>query len=921
MSAFCGRASAARVKFSLLFIALCFSAAIPAPAQQTGTDITGHIQDVNSGFPVPNATVELHQGSKTVAQTKSAPDGTFSFKNEPQGIYNIVILAGGYQSARSGDIVATSGQQAIQYQFALQRISAATTAMRTIASVNVGGRAALQTSTTINKSVDPAVLQSQNYMRAGDVLATVPGLNAYTSSAVGDDLNIGIRGFNDSETATLLDGHPIGPIGAVGGTFGGGQGAFDYQDSPFWGLRNVQTIFGSGAAGIYGATTIAGAVDFQTIEPTKDPHGLFEFGIGNNGKSMTAAQATGSFNKFGYALAWGVEGTYGMFIPQTVPQTGLLGNNQTAANLAANTYEVTGNYTLRDGLVKFGYQFDPTTNVTFTGYSGYSWDDKSGNGDTDFNSYDFVLYTTQQALLGGPLPPITLANGNSFSCGANLVPVQADTTSGGACLTPQQYAGGASGPAGGGPGPWQAIRNQDYHGHFTKSFGRHLVTLDGFIDNYGIDYNRNIAGGFSSTCNCFTGFFRTNIFNTNGVLAGDDFLTGKHDISFGFYTQHQSHRASNFGQTGTDAAGNPTFGITDLPTFYLNSNLYYVRDQYQPSEQLSLFGSFWFNHTNVTNATSFDPRLTVMWRPDPADVIRFTGGKANSVPDPSLAFSPVLFNTNFNGLTLCPGGLINVASGGNPTLQPETASDVEGSVGHRFANGTLVQLEAYTAWENNALLSGTVPFATLGVTPPPGYLDQLFARVKQVCPNVPNPTLANLTASAAVNAANARYQGIVFSTNVNILRNLSFSGDYNIQSAVFLNIPDSILMNNPFFVNGTQVQGTPLRKADMGFAYSNPRGAGVTFDGHFIDTNNGWNRPAFWFANASFSNNFGPVTLNFGVNNIFNSVAQQYGYIGLGTYTPVNSFNASSFPNALAEGSEEFGLPYRQMWFTITRRF
>lgn len=895
--------------------------AAPVSAQQRGTDITGRVLDLGSGLPVSSATVTLFQGPKRVADTEAGPDGSFAFRSEPQGIYNLLIAAAGYQSTRSTDFIVTSAQAAVQYQFTIQRAGLEAGTMRTIASVNVGGRGSVQTSTTINKSIDPSILQTQNYMRAGDALATVPGLNAYTSSAVGDDLNVGIRGFNDSETATLLDGHPIGPIGAVGGTFGGGQGAFDYQDSPFWGLRNVQTIFGSGAAGVYGATTIAGAIDFQTIEPTKDPHGLAEFGIGNNGKSMTAAQATGSFNKLGYALAWGVEGTYGMFITQTIPQTGLLGNDQTSANRVANTYGVSGDYTLRDGLVKLSYQFDPTSNVTLTGYSGISWDDKSGNGDTDYNTPEYVLYTTQQALLSGPLPPITLANGNAFSCGANLVPVQADAPSGGACLTPQQYAGAASGPAGGGPSPWQAIRNQDYHGRFTKGFGAHTVTIDGFIDNYGVDYNRNIAGGFSTTCNCFTGFFRTNIWNTNGVLVGDDFHTGKHDVSFGYYTQHQTHRASNFGQTGTDAAGNPTYGITDLPTFFLNSNLYYVRDQYQPSEKLSFFGSFWFNHTNVTNATSFDPRLSVMWRPDPADVIRFTGGKANSVPDPALAFSPVEFNTNFDGITVCPGGLVNVASGGNPTLQPETASDVEGSYGHRFGNGSVVQLEAYTAYEKDALLDGTVPFTALGVTPPSGYLDQLYARIKQVCPNVPDPTEANLTASAAINAASARYQGIVFTGSVNVLKNLTFTGDYAIQSAAFLNVPDDILMNNPFIVNGTQVQGTPLRKADMGFAYGNPRGIGGTFDGHFIDTNNGWNRPAFWFANASISNNWGPVTVNFGINNIFNSAAQQYGFIGLGTYTPVNSFNASTFPNALAEGSEEFGLPYRQMWLTIMRRF
>ena len=913
-----------RVAACILLILMFMSGVVlPAGAQQSGTDVTGRVLDAGTGLPVVNAIIDLEQGTKRVAEAKTAADGTFAFRSQAQGIYTLLISAAGYSATRSNDLAVLSSQAAVQYQIGLQRSSNPN--LRTIASVNAGGRASLQTSTTINKSIDPSILQSQNYMRVGDALATVPGLNAYTSSAVGDDLNIGIRGFNDSETATLLDGHLIGPIGAVGGTFGGGAGAFDYQDSPFWGLRNVQTIFGSGAAGIYGATTIAGAIDFQTIDPTLSPHGMVTIGVGNNGKTMTAAQATGSFGKFGYAAAWGVEGTDGMFITQNVHQTGLLGNNQTSANIAANTYGVSGGYTLRDGLLKLAYNFDPNTNLTLTGYTGSSWDDKTGNGDTDNNSYAFVLYTEQQAIAGatgGILPAITLGNGSSFSCGAGLVPVQADTASGGSCETPQQYAAISSGPAGGGPSPWQAIRNQDYHARFTKTFGAHSVTLDGYADNYALDYNRNISGGFSTVCNCFTGFFRTNRWNTKGFLASDEFITGKHDISFGYYTQHQAHYFDQFGATAFDSGGNPTaYGITQEPTFYLNSNLYYVRDQYQPNAKISLFGSFWFNHTNVSSGTSFDPRLTIMWRPDPRDVIRLTGGKANSNADPSLAFGAVSYDTNFNAITLCPGGLLNAGSGPNPTLQPETATDVESSFGHRFGDGSTVQLEGYSAYEHDAMLNGIIPFASLPGAPPPGFLNQIFARMKQVCPNVSNPTVTNLTASAAINAANARYQGIVLSGTYDIVRNLTFNGAYNIQSAAFLGVPDYILVNNPNIVNGTQVLGTPLRKADMGLAYNNPKGIAWTFDGHFIGANNGWNRPAFWFANASISNNFGPATVNFGINNVFNSAAQQYGLIGLGTYSPVNSFNAASLPNALSEASEEFGLPFRQYWLTVTEHF
>lgn len=133
----------------------------------------------------------IRNRTKRVAETKTAADGTFTFRSQAQGIYTLLISATGYSATRSNDLVVLSSQAAVQYQIGLQRLSNPN--LRTIASVNVGGRASLQTSTTINKSIDPSILQSQNYMRVGDALATVPGLNAYTSSAVGDDLNIGPR--------------------------------------------------------------------------------------------------------------------------------------------------------------------------------------------------------------------------------------------------------------------------------------------------------------------------------------------------------------------------------------------------------------------------------------------------------------------------------------------------------------------------------------------------------------------------------------------------------------------------------------------------------------------------------------------------------------------------------------------------------
>jgi hypothetical protein len=84
-----------------------------------------------------------------------------------------------------------------------------------------------------------------------------------------------------------------------------------------------------------------------------------------------------------------------------------------------------------------------------------------------------------------------------------------------------------------------------------------------------------------------------------------------------------------------------------------------------------------------------------------------------------------------------------------------------------------------------------------------------------------------------------------------------------------------------------------------------------------VGSNNSWNRNPFWFANGSISQTSGRVTVSAGVYNLFNSAAQQYGLIGAGVFQPQNYYGSAALggpTSAIAEGSEEYGLPFRQFW-------
>lgn len=887
---------------SLAVLALTFGlTALGARADSGGgAAIVGSIVDTDGGLPIQGGTIQLFCQGATSKQVLTGPDGSFFFHDVTPGACTLLVSAAGYQAARSANIPVSAGGR-VEFRIALTRTSSMAAA-RTIGRVVVAGTNTLQASSTINAHVEPSILQTQNYMRAGDALVSVPGVNTATSSSVGDDLSVSIRGFDPTETATLLDGHPIGPIGA----FGNG---FDYQDSPFFGIRDIETVFGSGATGIYGASTIAGAVDFLTINPTPQTHALIEQGAGSNGKALTGLQATGTADKLGFAFSHGVEGTYGLFTHSTIEQSGLLGTDIRASNIAANTYEVSGTYVLRNDVGKLTYAFSPRTNFLVTLYSATSWDDKSGNGDNDNVSYGYNLYNTETGLAqNGGTSSVCLSNcgqpGEVDGTCTNSQAALSDVPAGFSCVNPQTYAARTSGPAGGGGGPWQAIRNQDYHARLTQALGQGQINVDGYVDRYGLDYNRAAANQS----------FHSDFYRTTGFLIDDELASALHNVAFGYNYQHQQHTGDTF--PFFDENGAQFNILAPAQEFDLNEGSFFARDEYTPNSRLSVFANLWLKHSSNTRTNSFDPRLSFMYRPTSTDVFRLTAGHSNSEPDPSLLYAFPSYNTTPNNINpLCGNQLNAIGSVSDQTLQPETATDAEASYGRRLGALATIELDAYTTDEHNALFSGNLPLSALGQTQvPPSLIEAYLQRIHNICHN--NPTTADLSVSTTYNAAEARYRGIELSGNVSVARHLTATADYDVQSAAFLGVPDSILSQNVTIINGSQIYGIPLHKANLGFEFAPPSGLDVEIDGHYIGDGNRYNRPHFSFVNASVSQQANRITTTLGVNNIFNSVAQRYGYIGLGVFMPENRFGSDQ--NAFQQSSEQFGLPPLQYFFTMT---
>jgi len=902
---------------------------VAASAQTQATvPIGGQLIDQAGGVGIANANVTLLSGTERIAQTKSQADGSFAFPAQKPGVYRIEVSAGGYQGVRSDDLVVAPGS-ATNFRASLTRISTGSD-LREIGRVSTSAqRAAVSTSTTITQSLSSNLIQAEGYVRIGDALGTLPGVNVTgLSSSVGDDINIDIRGFGSNETQTLLDGHPIGP-------FGPGSGGFSFQVSPAFTIGETRVTYGSGALGLYGTDSIGGTVDMQTINPTRTPQLTLTQGYGNQGKSLTNLQATGTINKIGYALVHAVEGSYGPYKPANRAQSNALGTDISDANVLANTYTTSGNYLLRNDLIKLQYSINDKTQLTLSALDASSWDDKSGNGD---NCY---FNPSAQAVLGAGIAstPNTYPGGakpgdaGSITCTNSIA---ANSNAGPTCLTVGQYAAATSGLVPGGPGPWQARRVQDYHARLTSQLGSaNLLTLDAFTNGYSTDYNRNLAGGTcanNTTCaatpgvdpNKFIGGFDTGKYQTTGFLISDDISTTRNDLGFGFYTQNQKYTHNKFDNAGSFGVG-PTYTIVSTPGVTVRNTNFFLRDDYTFSKVASVYTNAWLKHSDATNKTTFDPRLSLVLRTTPSDVFRLTGGRSDGEPSPLLTRGPAIYNQTVQNISTCQSK-VNVGTVANPDLQPEQSTDLEIGYGHRFKDDTIIQLDAYSSNEKNRIFGRRIPLtAALAANIPPVLLQAYFDRVGNICQLGGPATIDRLAISDSYNAANARFSGIEVSGRYRFNRNLYSDYSYDIQSGVYNDLPDAILKANPYAINGAQISGLVLHKATFGVDLSDPRGFEARLDTNFVGSGNGYNRGAFFYSNAFLSQRFGRrTTLNLGILNVFNQASSNVVDIGGGAqqYIPENQFGGdlSVLDQAVNNGTAVSGLLPTTFTLSITRR-
>lgn len=897
--------------FSVVSILSC---AIPAIAQTPSGTIAGLVVDRRGALPVSGATVSATMSGTREGSAVTDNGGHFAISGLMPGIYDVTISARGYAATETDGIALASGA-AVSLSTALSLSDVGSGAQSAVIG-STTSRSSLSAATTISQSITPASMTNTGQIRVANQLATLPATNFATSSSVGDDTSLNLRGLGSDETAVLLDGHPVGPLGV-------GSGGFNFSLGPAFGLSSVSVTYGSGAQGLYGSDTIGGAIGFETINPTAKPQFSVQQQVGGFGTSSTGVTATGTIDRVGYAVALGRLGEYGDFFPGQIAQGARPDNVQpgsvnpnaaclggalpevSACNLAINTYAVSQNTEQSIGLGTLTYALGPVTKVSAHVYDVVQWSDSTGNGDNDY-----LPYSTRLGQIESGNPDCTTTTGGpGYEVSTNPL------TSSSACYTAQQYAAATFGPDGGGAVRQRSTSMRDYSADITTKLGNNTILLSGFANNYVFWKYSSLAGGIAADGTALGTPTYANFYNTQGLLVSDEIQTAKNDLGFGFTTWHQLQ----------DGNENDVSGINPkIPTGFFGEWSYFARDDYAFSNALSFFVNAWIKHSSVSGRTTFDPRATLQFRPTHNDVLQLTYGRSDGAPSPQLklAGTAIAADPGASLTSVSCTGYNDVTSAGNPNLQSESANDFEAGYGHRFNADSNVQINAYVTAVTNQLFSASQPLLQYGltnVTFAPGALQTYLNRLQMQCPGQ-NITMASLpqylSVSTTYNAAQALARGIEFSGRERFAKIAYIDVGYYIESSTKTGISDVILAANPTVVNGAQLPSIPLHQATISLDVA-PRGYEFRVDNYYTGTNNGLNRPAYWQTNAFISHTFREgSTLTLGGTNIFNQAVQYYGYIGYGT-APITNTVAGGAPSP----SEEFGIAPAQFTLTFQQKW
>ena len=182
------------------------------------------------------------------------------------------------------------------------------------------------------------------------------------------------------------------------------------------------------------------------------------------------------------------------------------------------------------------------------------------------------------------------------------------------------------------------------------------------------------------------------------------------------------------------------------------------------------------------------------------------------------------------------------------------------------------------------------------------------------------PSLLGLTGN--FNVGTLRAQGLDLSGRYRATRRLYFDYDYAITSTVLSNANTELLQKNLTYIIDSQLPRLPLHTANLSADYTLGAGLEMRYTVFAVSEGNTKSLPAYDYSDFSVAYPAGKgLMVSATVLNLFNQWGSIAGLRYEGTPLPLNQYaKPSSYAQYIgASSTEQFGLPYRTIYFSVQK--
>lgn len=257
---------------ALVLAAVIFGLGRPALAQIAPGELVITVVDASTKLPLENAEVFLTGPVQTSALTPKV--GLLRFEEAPAGLYRVKVQLRGYQTVTLTDVEVPDGR----------RITVKVTLVPTL--TEIGHVQARSTASASSQDVNENSAVRRISDSLNDALGQLAGVSVNQSgNSVDGSITISLRGMDETQTGVSVGGVRLS---------GAAQGAA---------LRALGTDLFSGASVDFSgnAFSIAGQVNYRTLEPTKQWITRLTTSYGTYDRSSYVAAVTGGIGKLSIA--------------------------------------------------------------------------------------------------------------------------------------------------------------------------------------------------------------------------------------------------------------------------------------------------------------------------------------------------------------------------------------------------------------------------------------------------------------------------------------------------------------------------------------------------------------------------------------------------------------------------------------------